>query len=96
VVLLISDGLDRDAGTGLAHEMERLHNSCRKLIWLNPLLRYAKFEARAAGVQAMLPHVDAFLPVHNLQSLTELATVLSEGGRIRDPHASAVRRGRQC
>lgn len=79
VVLLISDGLDRDVGAGLAQEMERLHKSCRKLIWLNPLLRYAQFEARPAGVKAMLPHVDAFLPVHNLQSLRELAVILSAG-----------------
>ena len=43
-----------------------------RLLWLNPLLRYDKFEPRAAGVKAMLPHVDDFLPVHNLQSLTQL------------------------
>lgn len=96
VVLLISDGLDRDAGAGLGHEMERLHKSCRKLIWLNPLLRYAQFEARPAGVKAMLPHVDAFLPVHNLQSLTELATVLSEGSRGPDMRAPPARGVRQC
>lgn len=77
VVLLISDGLDRDAGTGLAQEMERLHKSCRRLIWLNPLLRYAGFEAKPAGVRAMLPHVDDFLPVHNLKSLAQLASALA-------------------
>ena len=68
-VLLVSDGLDREAGEGLGEEMQRLHKSCKELIWLNPLLRYEKFEARPAGVRAMLPHVDRFLPVHNLQSL---------------------------
>ena len=72
VVLLISDGLDSEAGSGLEREMERLAKSCRQLIWLNPLLRYEKFEARPAGLRAMLPHVDAFLPVHNLASLTQL------------------------
>src|SRR4051812_6519020 len=77
VVLLISDGLDGDVGEGLATEMERLHKSCRKLIWLNPLLRYEGFEARPAGVRAMLPHVDAFLPVHNVKSLVELAQALA-------------------
>ena len=77
VVLLISDGLDADAAVGLAFEMERLAKSCARLIWLNPLLRYAGFEARPAGIQAMLPYVDEFLPVHNLQSLTELAATLS-------------------
>jgi len=77
-VLLVSDGLDREAGEGLAEEMERLHKSCRMLVWLNPLLRYEKFEARPAGVRAMLPHVDLFLPVHNLKSLVDLARTLSE------------------
>jgi uncharacterized protein len=76
-VLLVSDGLDREAGEGLAEEMERLAKSCRSLIWLNPLLRYEKFEARPAGVRAMLPHVDLFLPVHNLKSLVDLARTIS-------------------
>jgi uncharacterized protein with von Willebrand factor type A (vWA) domain len=76
-VLLVSDGLDREAGEGLAEEMERLAKSCRYLVWLNPLLRYDKFEARPAGVRAMLPHVDLFLPVHNLNSLLDLAKSLS-------------------
>ena len=76
-VLLVSDGLDREAGEGLAEEMERLAKSCRYLVWLNPLLRYDKFEARPAGVRAMLPHVDLFLPVHNLKSLVDLARTFS-------------------
>jgi uncharacterized protein with von Willebrand factor type A (vWA) domain len=80
-VLLVSDGLDREAGEGLGEEMERLAKSCRSLVWLNPLLRYDKFEARPAGVRAMLPHVDLFLPVHNLKSLVDLAHTLSSGGR---------------
>jgi uncharacterized protein with von Willebrand factor type A (vWA) domain len=80
-VLLVSDGLDREAGEGLGEEMERLAKSCRSLIWLNPLLRYDKFEARPAGVRAMLPHVDLFLPVHNLKSLVDLARTLSDPGR---------------
>jgi uncharacterized protein len=76
-VLLVSDGLDREAGEGLSEEMERLAKSCRSLVWLNPLLRYEKFEARPAGVRAMLPYVDLFLPVHNLKSLVDLARTLS-------------------
>jgi uncharacterized protein with von Willebrand factor type A (vWA) domain len=76
-VLLVSDGLDREAGEGLGEEMERLAKSCRYVVWLNPLLRYEKFEARPAGVRAMLPHVDLFLPVHNLKSLVDLARTLS-------------------
>ena len=76
-LLLVSDGLDREAGEGLSEEMQRLHKSCKQLIWLNPLLRYDKFEARPAGVRAMLPHVDRFLPVHNLKSLVDLAHAMS-------------------
>jgi uncharacterized protein len=76
VVLLISDGLDSDAGEGLRLEMERLSKSAREVIWLNPLLRYDKFEAKPAGIRAMLPYVDAFLPVHNLASLTQLGAAL--------------------
>jgi uncharacterized protein with von Willebrand factor type A (vWA) domain len=83
-VLLVSDGLDREAGEGLAEEMERLAKSCRALIWLNPLLRYEKFEARPAGVRAMLPHVDLFLPVHNLKTLIDLGRTLNSGSLGRD------------
>ncbi|TSA11275.1 MAG: VWA domain-containing protein [Betaproteobacteria bacterium] len=79
VVLLISDGLDRDVGEGLGAEMERLHKSCRKLVWLNPLLRYEGFQPRPSGVRAMLPHVDAFMPVHNIESLVDLARELEQG-----------------
>ena len=79
-LLLVSDGLDREAGEGLSEEMQRLHKSCKQLIWLNPLLRYDKFEARPAGVRAMLPHVDRFLPVHNLKSLIDLSRALTESG----------------
>ncbi|HEX9276801.1 MAG TPA: VWA domain-containing protein [Casimicrobiaceae bacterium] len=82
VVLLISDGLDSDVGEGLAVEMERLAKSCRRLIWLNPLLRYEKFEARPAGIRAMLPYVDELLPVHNLESLKQLAMAFAQ------PHAT--------
>jgi uncharacterized protein with von Willebrand factor type A (vWA) domain len=78
VVLLISDGLDADAGDGLAFEAERLAKSCARLVWLNPLLRYAGFEARPAGIRALLPHVDDFLPVHNLETLTDLAHALAK------------------
>ena len=81
VVLLISDGLDREGADDLARQMERLHKSCRRLIWLNPLLRFPEFEAKPAGIRAMLPHVDAFLPVHNLQSLEELSAALAQETR---------------
>ncbi|HYQ98762.1 MAG TPA: VWA domain-containing protein [Casimicrobiaceae bacterium] len=84
VVLLISDGLDAEGGEGLAAQAERLAKSCRRLVWLNPLLRYEGFEARPAGIKAMLPFVDDFLPVHNLDSLTGLAAALDRApGRSR-------------
>jgi uncharacterized protein with von Willebrand factor type A (vWA) domain len=90
-VLLVSDGLDREAGEGLGEEMERLAKSSRMLVWLNPLLRYEKFEARPAGVRAMLPHVDLFLPVHNLKSLVDLARTLSEPMRPMNQEQRAWR-----
>jgi uncharacterized protein with von Willebrand factor type A (vWA) domain len=57
--------------------MDRLHRSCRQLIWLNPLLRFEGFEARARGVKTMLPHVDEWRPIHNLDSMTGLVRALS-------------------
>ena len=77
VVLLVTDGLDRDGAAGLAENMERLHKSCSRLIWLNPLLRWDGFEPRSQGIRAMLPHVDEFRPVHNLASLRTLIETLS-------------------
>ncbi|GAB4272060.1 MAG: VWA domain-containing protein [Pararhodobacter sp.] len=78
VVLLITDGLDRDAPDLLAHEMERLHLSSKRLIWLNPLLRWDGFAPRAQGVRAMLPHVDTFRAAHSIASLEALAEALSD------------------
>lgn len=83
IVLLITDGLDRDNATGLAREMERLHKSCRRLIWLNPLLRYEGYAPKSQGAKAMMPHVDDFRPAHNLASLAELTAVLSQPGLRR-------------
>ena len=77
IVLLITDGLDRDAGEGLEPEITRLHRSCRRLIWLNPLLRYDKFEPKSLGIRALLPHVDEFRPVHNINAISALVTALS-------------------
>jgi uncharacterized protein with von Willebrand factor type A (vWA) domain len=76
LVLFISDGLDREAGAGLGQEIERLHKSCRRLIWLNPLLRWEGFEPKSIGIRTILPHVDEFRPVHNLASLGDLAEAL--------------------
>lgn len=76
VVLLITDGLDREGAAGLTEEMERLHKSCARLVWLNPLLRYGGYEPKSQGNKAMLPHVDEFRPVHNLESLAGLIAAL--------------------
>ena len=89
-VLLISDGLERadsQAMQALGDEMAQLSRSCRRLIWLNPLLRYADFQPRAAGVCAMLPHVDAFVPAHNVESLTELVASLGQASGRQPPRA---------
>jgi uncharacterized protein with von Willebrand factor type A (vWA) domain len=83
VVLLITDGLERDGDDTLGFEMDRLHRSCRQLIWLNPLLRFEGFEARARGVRTMLPHVDELRPIHNLESMTGLVRALS-GLTVKD------------
>ena len=77
MVLLITDGLERDEVELLGRETDRLHRSCRRLVWLNPLLRFAGFEARARGVRAMLPHVDELRSVHNLEALSDLVQSLS-------------------
>ncbi len=80
VVLLITDGLDRDDTGQLAREMERLHLSARRLIWLNPLLRGEGFAPRATGIRAMMPHVDAFRAGHSIASLEGLAAAISDPG----------------
>jgi uncharacterized protein with von Willebrand factor type A (vWA) domain len=90
VVLLITDGLERedahDQAIDLAAEMDRLHRSCRRLVWLNPLLRFEGFQARARGVRLMLPHVDEFRTVHSLEAMADLVAALSgEASRAADP-----------
>jgi uncharacterized protein with von Willebrand factor type A (vWA) domain len=88
VVLLITDGLDRDAAEGLERQMERLHKSCRRLIWLNPLLRYEGYEPLASGAQTIVRHVDDFRPIHNLESLGQLNLALAEMGPKREEAVS--------
>lgn len=86
VVLLFTDGLERDLDGQLAFEMDRLHRSCRQLVWLNPLLRFDAFEARASGIRAMLPHVDSFRPIHSLAAMADLCAALSpHAGQKSDP-----------
>jgi uncharacterized protein len=87
IVLLITDGLEREGDETLGFEIDRLHRSCRRLIWLNPLLRFDRFEAKAKGIRTMLPHVDEFRAIHNLDSMAELARALSAAGRGADPKA---------
>lgn len=76
VVLLVTDGLDREGGADIRRQARRLRLSCRRLVWLNPLLRYEDFAPRAAGVRALLPEIDEHRPVHNLVSLASLAEAL--------------------
>ena len=86
VVIIITDGLERESIDELSIEMDRLHRSCRRLIWLNPLLRFEAFEARARGVRAMLPHVDEIRPIHNLAAIGDLVAALgAAGARDADP-----------
>lgn len=77
IVMIISDGWDRGDVTVLEREMDRLHRSCHRLIWLNPLLGAADYQPLVRGIKAALPHVDDFLPVHNLASLEQLADLLA-------------------
>ncbi|MEO1103455.1 MAG: VWA domain-containing protein [Pseudomonadota bacterium] len=77
IVLLVTDGLERDGDlTLLAHEADRLHRSCRSLLFLNPLLRFEGFEARAAGIRTLMPHVSAMRPIHSVESVADLAAAL--------------------
>ncbi len=85
-VLLMTDGLERDDTVQLVTEMQRLRRSAKKIVWLNPLLRFSRFEARAAGIRAMMPYVDEFRPVHSLDSLSDLAQAL--GSQTRAAHDS--------
>jgi uncharacterized protein len=88
ITLLITDGLERDNLDRLAAEMERLAKSSRRIIWVNPLLRYGDFAAKAGGIRAMLPHVHSFRPIHNLASMRELCQALSgERDLAHDPKA---------
>lgn len=86
IVLLITDGLERDVDDMLEHEIDRLHRSCRRLVWLNPLLRFDGFQAAAKGIRTMLPHVDEFRPIHSLDALSGLCDALGgEMDRTKDP-----------
>ncbi|MCZ6859773.1 MAG: VWA domain-containing protein [Alphaproteobacteria bacterium] len=92
VVMLITDGLDREEGDHLEAAIERLHKSCRRLVWLNPLLRYEGFEPKSQGIKTIMPHVDEFRPVHNLNSLIELAAAL---GRPRQQRVQGAGKWRE-
>ena len=91
VVLLISDGWDRGEPKLLAREMERLQRSCYRLIWLNPLLGSASYRPITQGMQAALPFVDDFLPVHNLASLEQLGARLTALGERRPARRQRVK-----
>lgn len=76
-VMIMTDGLDREDTGLLEHEMQRLRRQTKRIVWLNPLLRFEGFKALAGGVRAMMPHVDEFRPVHSLESLQDLAAALA-------------------
>ncbi len=88
VVLVISDGWDRGEPELLARETSRLQRSCHRLIWLNPLLGSVDYQPLTRGMQAALPYIDDFLPVHNMNSLQGLATHLSSLGPERSVAAA--------
>lgn len=83
IVLIISDGWDRGDIALLEREMSRLQLSCHRLIWLNPLLGSINYEPLTRGIQAALPYVDDFMPVHNLESLEQLGDLLERMGEYR-------------
>lgn len=84
VVVLLSDGLERDSESDLGLQTARLQRSCDQLIWMNPMLRFAEFEPKASGIRAMLPHVDLFLPAHNVVSVRQLAEILGQRKRLAE------------
>ena len=81
-VILLSDGLERDTDADLEFQMQRLRGTCRRLVWLNPMLRYRDFAPKAFGIRAMLPNVDLFLPAHNVDSIAALGRALRQGRKI--------------
>ncbi len=83
IVLLITDGLEREGADRLSEEAARLKRASRRVVWLNPLLRYAGFEPRAAGVRALLPHVDEHRALYNVDTLAGLAEALAGRGPAR-------------
>ncbi len=82
IVLLITDGLDRGDPALLDRAMQRLHLSARKVIWLNPLLRFDGFAPKAAGVATMMRHVDSFRAAHDIASLEGLAAAIAQGDDV--------------
>jgi uncharacterized protein len=92
IILVISDGWDRGDVDLLRREMNRLQLSCRRLVWLNPLLGSSNYEPLTRGIQAALPYVDDFLPVHNLKSLEELGLLLERLGETRPVRRQGAQR----
>lgn len=95
IVLLITDGLERDGTDELAREVARLHRLSRRLIWLNPLLRFEGFEAKAAGIRAMVGHVDELRTLHNLAAMSDLCEALSANGSAAADPRRFLRKGLQ-
>jgi len=93
IVVIVSDGLDREAKDVLEGQMRYLRRRCYRLVWLNPYIGTDGYEPRAAGMAAALPFVDDFLPIHDLQSLHEFSRALASmpvsgrGARSHGRHA---------
>jgi uncharacterized protein len=84
-LVLLTDGLDRDDAGELTRQARRMRGLARRIVWLNPLLRFEGFEPKASGIRALLPYVDDFVPAHNLQSLADLSTLLAQAAGARRP-----------
>jgi hypothetical protein len=77
IVLIVSDGWERDEPGLIAREMARLQRAAYAVVWVNPLKGNPEYQPLAGGMRAALPFVDRFLPGHNLRSLEELASILA-------------------
>ena len=88
LVLLVTDGLEKQHDSNLAFEMERLQKSCHRLIWLNPLLRFEEFSPKSLSIRRILTHVDAFLPIHSLNAMASLVAGLAKIAQNRDGEIS--------
>ena len=89
VVLLITDGLDTGESERLAAELDWLRRRCRRLLWLNPLLRFDGYAPLARGAGVLHQRAHGMLAVHNLEKLEDLAASLARLVKEQDRPAAA-------